>query len=723
MNKKHFFSLLALFLLPALGLSAQTLATKIINPLPGIWANKQTLVLDLPTNCKAYYSTTGGDPQSGGQEYTGPVLINLTGKIRLRVATVSREGAVMEKQVNYQVFEQKANSAFFNKNLLENPVINYLPGNIIPLDADLTYCFGDESEPTITGRSIAVLSPNMLRRYISCTVSDKNNFWRIVFFVNWSPEAVRMQKVKVDSRVPFELSDWEYLHFLSDRFWFKLDGGKWQPTIGMQKIDRTREHTLYWQDLNGSDISSTVLPAKPNFTGNRINGVLVFAPVDNDSSTDYESHYLLKTDHPAVIPGYVSQFACDTFYGDELSEPVVFDAYWKGIYQGKLTANIALDKKPPPKPVIKPNTNKFFNRDSVLVSFEQDKKSGENSVIHYAVVKKREERNGFDMNAVDVSILSEEIDTSAKYTTYRNRDIPLPEPFQAAALYAVFAYAEDASGNKSNTATYFTIIDPFNFYVSEKKSAMAGVIDGTKSYPYNSLEDVFAMMRTRTFMRVHVSGKVSLRESVSVTAPLDLVGESGCRIVVENNAVFNVTNAAISANNCIFEKYTDDKSTTPELSQLFKLSASEGFFANCTFVTDMGSNGALFFAVSSNIALESCTGIMTNSKYAALFSTTATDVSVKKTNITMVAPTSIAFSSDGGSVLLQQSSVRLVANLGRVANLTRLVARISGNAFSLEDPLNPAVLPRNDRIVPVWFDRDTKIIEYAGNTVYGFARE
>ena len=77
----------------------------VLSPKKGEWANKQMLVInDFPNpNGDFFYSLDGSDPQSFGFAYDGPVLIDVSGEIQLKVAYIDKAGAVSKKEISFSV--------------------------------------------------------------------------------------------------------------------------------------------------------------------------------------------------------------------------------------------------------------------------------------------------------------------------------------------------------------------------------------------------------------------------------------------------------------------------------------------------------------------------------------------------------------------------------------------------------------------------------------------
>ena len=97
------FALIFLFLI----VSFNGFSQEIINPSQGKWANKQVLVLDVPAGGNVFYSLNGSNPETSGFAYDGPVLIDLTGDIKLSVVIINHDGEKTTKDI---LFSGIANS-------------------------------------------------------------------------------------------------------------------------------------------------------------------------------------------------------------------------------------------------------------------------------------------------------------------------------------------------------------------------------------------------------------------------------------------------------------------------------------------------------------------------------------------------------------------------------------------------------------------------------------
>lgn len=114
---------------------------RVLNPVPGTWANKQILVVDSPSSSSVYYSLSGEDPETSGIAYDGPVLIDLDGNVSVSVAIIDKNGEKQLEKIEYKVSpaslpeEEKAGSFVETINL--NGSVDYNCGDVFSIPSSL----------------------------------------------------------------------------------------------------------------------------------------------------------------------------------------------------------------------------------------------------------------------------------------------------------------------------------------------------------------------------------------------------------------------------------------------------------------------------------------------------------------------------------------------------------------------------------------------------------
>ena len=103
-----------------------------------------------------------------------------------------------------------------------------------------------------------------------------------------------------------------------------------------------------------------------------------------------------------------------------------------------------------------------------------------------------------------------------------------------------------------------------------------------------------------------------------------------------------------------------------------------------------------------------------SSSYACCVSAVNSKVTVSSSRIAAVSQTCVNFSLSGGSFELKDSSCRVTAHLGRIAEISSSTIKMSGNTFYGE-------FDKKIRgVEPVWKDNQCLIIEESGNSSQGF---
>ena len=224
-------------------------AQRIISPVPGTWANKQCLVLNTTDGSECFYSYSGTDPLTSGFAYDGPVLIDETGDVTVRVVSVKGDQKE-ELSVTYTVKEvenpypaETVENAFVSK-MCENPLLVYSFGTAIQIPEKMLYALGDGAKPFMSGRVLSLSSANRLSRYLPCTVTNGNSRWRFVIFVSGGEAGVLAKK-----DVPFEINGWNEFIWKGEKLIYCIDNGMWSADTNPAYLDRSVPHVVRWQNV------------------------------------------------------------------------------------------------------------------------------------------------------------------------------------------------------------------------------------------------------------------------------------------------------------------------------------------------------------------------------------------------------------------------------------------------------------------------------------------
>lgn len=159
--------------------SGEPLELAVASPASGRWANRQRLVLFSEGAEEVRWTDKGSDPFGPqGQPYTGPVLIDKTGSVRIAIEARSHDGRVQRREISYFV-EEKSEEALAS--LREAEASPVLEESSVPIPAAFRWdaasafkdAFPDATELRYDGGKSVVLRPvRPLERAYSLLVGD-----------------------------------------------------------------------------------------------------------------------------------------------------------------------------------------------------------------------------------------------------------------------------------------------------------------------------------------------------------------------------------------------------------------------------------------------------------------------------------------------------------------------------------------------------------------------
>jgi hypothetical protein len=164
---------------------------QVLNPVPGTWANPQRLLLSGSENKEVLWTDDGSDPfDAGGRRYTGPVLINRTGNVTVRVGIRYADGRLREEAVSYTVLYTGTGGlpVFFNECRAreEGAVVSEFSLNV---PAGYAWSMGGETR-NAGGTSPVLRAEPLIKRYVPFHVSDGTGTYRFVFTLDGSRTTV-----------------------------------------------------------------------------------------------------------------------------------------------------------------------------------------------------------------------------------------------------------------------------------------------------------------------------------------------------------------------------------------------------------------------------------------------------------------------------------------------------------------------------------------------------
>jgi hypothetical protein len=628
-------------------LAAQTDAAvpqaAVINPKPGVWANKQALVVDVPSGCDVFYSIEGNDPLIWGFAYDGPVMIDAEGEITLNLATVAADNSSVKQTVKYTV--DAAETPVPLEACLNGAVFNLTAGVKIELPRAFLYCLGNETTPKFEGRSLA-LSAFYPSRYVPCTVSDGERLWRFVI------------SVKVPHNAASSSSD-----------------GQGKGAAELPKFDLAQTGVGY-----------------------------AFRAYFSDDRTARNEGYTFTAPEAGILDP-AREIPVDALFGEEIESVITINAYRSGVFQGAVQVPYLLDRRPPDAPVIE-SAASAFNRRPVSVTISQSPvTNNEGDSVFFAVESSPPDDSVFENRSLDAQNFPAEPKQDTIFSRYHGGEIALKADENSragASVITVFAFTEDASGNRSGYAVSRVLIDTLNYYLAPPAEDSSGKIpDGSITNPFTSFDQAIAAVSRTSGARLHIQGEWTTQESLVISAPCLIFGNGKTRVKFDGGAQLIVKNAPFSAQSIIFEKIArlDSEYLTPVVA----LDNADAQFKSCTFAVSAQGNKTLFSAAKSTLGLDTCLLSLTVTGYGIAVAGNGSNVSARDSTIVLNASTALGFSLEGGTFTLSNSRVRAIAPLSRAAELSDSTFSIAGNIFAV------------DSDAPVWYDRASVPAVYINN--------
>lgn len=701
--KKLFFA--TIFFIAQLSLFAEV---TIVNPAPGSYANLQTLVIEANGGEDVYYSFSGTDPLSQGFAYDGPVVLDVTGNVELRVAAVDASQNKTEQKVFFSVeaaqTESEENNAFL-KSFETGPCFDFSAGSKMQIPFALGYSFLSSQEFE-KGREISISKKATMERYLPINISDGQKIWRYVLHV-LPAEPGALSRVDV----PFKIEGWTNIVFNDPKMIYSLDGSWWTGGSKIAVIDRNVSNEVYFQSAEYSEqnpVTKILLPPKPALSVVRESDGSVKIKAASDGAAKQKfflaASPLSKT--RLVAQGLFSELSIDAFPGEKIEEQLPVEVYCDQVYQGTLYADISVNRLTPNVPVIKSSATSSYARDDVFVTAS----CGPKLKVFYSVSNPVEISPNFD--GLDLKELKY---AQGEYSLYDGQKIALFGDTEKILAYKVSFYSQDEMGVQSATAEYSVAIDKYNYYVDPDSDSAEP--DGSPFAPFKDLTSLAKIARSKQFSRFFVKGTVALNPGeISVPNNVEFVGVGDARVSLPANCVLVLKNAGLYAQNIVWEKQNAVspskklRGAAKALTSFFVLERSAATFKDCEIVARFSGDGKAFNCSSSSLKLES-TGVTSNAEgySCAVNSSGSSKISVLSSRVLSVADTAVAFSANGGELVLDNNFVQVTGRMGRPAEFVDALVSLTNNKFTAQ------VHGASDAAKSLYVGGKTKFLSNQGN--------
>ena len=692
---------------------------RIMNPVSGVWANRQALVIETTESEEVFYSFSGADPATSGFAYDGPVVLDVTGNVELRILVVSNENERTEFSVNYSVFpfqgefldDGKAAKEGFIAAMEQQPIYEYFSGEVISIPESFEYSIGD-SPVLQQGRAVSVSEKSIVDRYVPVCFSDAGYKWR--YIVHMQP-CLSGELSRRD--VPFKIIDWNKIVFTDHRSIYSIDGGWWQGASVPVELDRHMPHTVSWQSAEYSrdnQISTVTLYPAPELISKTLpDGTVSFELLGNQNyrlsgSGEHSDLYIGN--------GLYKEILLDVFSGDRIKGNIAFDVYCDGIYQGKLFSSYEMNRRSPAPPQIVSSLQTEYSRKAVSIRFDTDADVS----LYYSVSEPVEieiPHNGAFSDLPDIKKLEYH---SPEMKLLQIPCITIDNESERIYAYKVTACAVDRWGNRSKDASSCFIVDKVNYFVDSASDA--GNPDGSPYFPYKDLSCIREISGQSRFSRIYVNGAVMLPAGeISFSSDMEFCGSEYSRIQLPYETVISLRNGSLSAKKIIFEKLNAADSSRrisdrPKNNMII-MEHSSAAFEDCEIIGNFEADGMLFNMNSSSASFRNCGLSAVAQGYSSVISGIDSKISMKKTRAMCFASIGVVFSLKNGTFSLEESDCSISARMPRIAEFMSNLILLKDNTFNVD--LSKASRNRMSYSDLLWKDMNVKIIEESGNKYNG----
>ncbi len=666
---------------------------KVLSPVPGKWANRQMLVIESDDGADYFYSLNGDDPEISGFAYDGPVLIDMTGDITLKITRNFEE----KIEVSFSVlpaFPEEDEQRAFVYSFFDTGIFNYFSGAEINIPSSMRYSFEKKAENYNPGKKLSYSEKCSLSRFLPCTVTDGNLFWR--FIIRANPKATGSFSRR---DLPFSVKDWNTIVFDDKNLLFRIDSEYWTIPSSPRTLDRSVSHVVYWQSMDfkpDNPVEFFELPPVPSLRKETNENGSVSFFLDGD-----DSYSMTISEKDSFFYELYTELCADTFTGDYLSDSFRIAVYADSVYQGELKADYEIDKRLPSFPVFTSSNFGFHARGTVSLNISTSK-----SADLYVALSDPFELDNSEYEQGNPLFAS--VNPSVFKKMENNVDLILQSNSDKPVYYKVRAYSVSGT-HISDISEYEVILDSYSFYFDSDADALAA--DGSKDHPFTEFGQGLELMRKSRSVNIFIKGNIKVPKGKNqIDFNCDIQGLDGASMEFQEGASFVVKNSTLQVTDC---RITSNSVPSKATNTLIKLENSVLSIKNSDIYYAGGRNATFADCQNSVLMISGSAITVTSQVYASFLSASKSRLSLKDNRIAVVADTAVCLSLRESKINSEKNSFRVTGTIGRIAEF-----------FGTEGSVNNCVLSADlkrgsDAVQPFFIDDNSKITEVS-NRVQGF---
>ena len=689
----------------------------IISPIEGEFANRQPLVISKSPDQDIYFSLTGSDPLYSGFAYDGPVLIDMTGNIDLKITAVSQNGSTESYEIKYSVktdalSEYSPEQAEFLRKISERPVQRLVPGESFSFPSGIGVALNDDGffhDPS----TLFLNQDNPVDRYLPVTVKGNRDYRFLIHTVAYT------QSIPVNKEPVYRCPEWNQVFpFNAGVYIFQVDDEYWTDGRSGMTVDRSVSHVLRYQPLEydpQNEVKSVLLPAKPKITVSRNLGNVLEGKITAGEKSDGLWFFMDSRGNT------FRNFTIRAFPGEVLNGFLDLTLCHEGVPQGKVQIPYSIDFKQPQKPHIISDIKSGFSRNPVTVDIKTD----DGTKVMYSLVGPITQMDTI-MDWTQDTVDGIEFHS---FVPYSGSQIVLDSRDSQATFWKLGCYSMDNSGNTSDLVTYSVLVDQYNYYLEldeefslpQKLLSAADKLPieirnqpyGSSLNPFTDLETAFEILENVEDFTLYIkgSGTVDPNYCIDLTRNCRIIGDN-CHLNLSEGTEVNILDCSVRMEKIILHKNLGADS----LKSRTLVNVSNGSLAidDCELAGIFQDNGILIQAHNSKLDFRNSGLTLQTQKYGSLLSAKDCESVLVNMRQTLISPTAVAFSISGGTFEIGRSSVNVFSHSGRGAEF-------AGAKVSLHDNIwNGNLENQGKGIQPVWKDMFTEYVLNSGNSFNGW---
>lgn len=678
------------------GFSLQNLFAqiKILSPVEGEWANKQMLLIDNANDGEYFYSIDGSDPETFGFAYDGPVLIDVTGDVKLNVSHVMSNNKKESAFVKYTVSQNPADDTSYKdfvQTFYETGIINYSAGSELEIPSDLLFSLGLPPDSYLEGRKLSVRSDCVYSRSVPCTIYDKIRELKYRFVIRIIPQSAGES---LHQDVPFKITDWETIEFTDKNLIYKIDSEYWELPKKSKKIDRSVNHMISWQPLEynaENPVEFFILPKKPELKiEKREDGSFSYSVEDDDSYT------LSILSDSNEYKQFFKTVGVDVFVGDRAIGNVNIGIFANSVYQASVTEYFAIDKRPPVIPVIRSTAKAFYSRDKVNVEIISEP----NSQLYVSLSEPYVFENNNENYSADSTFLKNIPFGEYKLQKANYFKVDWMQRGENPVFYKVRAYSKSGK-NTSQISEYSVIIDQSNFYFDN--NADETLAEGTAEHPFTKISQLEENLSGKRVIKLRIKGEMLIDKPYKIESNIRFINEENANLVFAPEGSLEFKGITADFDNFTITNQTNNK--IDSIVPFFKLENAVLNLNNCMIAADFSKNGTIIDSYNSIINLSNIISSVTSVDYASFISSVKSRITITKSSISTFAETNVIISSKDGTLKADNNNFIISGNSGRIAEIFGTKANFTSNSFKANFTSDV------NNVVPIYKNKSASLVD------------